>query len=136
MTWTRTRPVYVGDDDSSGIIYFPSYFHYMSEGDQLLFAELGMPVYEQLAGGVGMPTVHVECDYLAPARAGDVLTHAVRVVAGPRSSVITEHEFSKGDVLLARGRIVRAYTDMAQMAAVPLPQLVRAAIAAAQGERA
>jgi 4-hydroxybenzoyl-CoA thioesterase len=125
MTWSRTRPVYLGDDDSSGIIYFPAYFQYMSEGDQLLFADIGMPVTEQLAHGVGLPTVHVECDYLAPARAGDVLRHQVRVAAGPRSSVITEHEFRNGDVVVARGRIVRAYTDMRQMRATALPQSVR-----------
>lgn len=131
MSWSRTRPVYLGEDDGSGIIFFATYFHYMSEGDQLLFDHIGLPFHRQVADRLTMPAVHVECDYHAPARAGDVLTQHVRLIAGPRSSVTTQHEFRNGDVLVASGRIVRAYTNLDTLRSVELPPVVRQVIASA-----
>ncbi|MDT7615318.1 MAG: 4-hydroxybenzoyl-CoA thioesterase [Pseudonocardiales bacterium] len=128
MKWERTRMVYFGDDDSSGLIYFPSYFQYMSEGDQEVFAAIGYAVPDQVASGITAPTVHVECDYFAPARAGDVLTQRVVVTAGEKSSVTCEHEFHNGDVRVARGRIVRAFVDLDSMRTVDVPDGFRAAV--------
>lgn len=115
MRWQRTRTVYFGDDDSSGLIYFPTYFQYMSEGDQELFAAIGYPVQEQIASRITAPTVRVECEYSAPARAGDVLTQTILASAGRRSSVTTEHEFRNGSALYAHGRIVRAFVNLETM---------------------
>jgi YbgC/YbaW family acyl-CoA thioester hydrolase len=130
MMWSRSRTVYFGDDDSSGLIYFPAYFQYMSEGDQDLFTAIGFPVHEQIAARITAPTVHVECDYLAPARAGDVLAHEITLTAGKRTSVTTEHEFRRGEVLVARGRIVRAFVDLDDMRPVEVPAAFRAAVSA------
>ncbi len=130
MIWSRTRTVYFGDDDSSGLIYFPAYFQYMSEGDQEVFAALGFPVHEQVAARITAPTVHVECDYLAPARAGDVLAHRLSLRAGRRTSIITEHEFRRGEVMVARGRIVRAFVNLDGMRPVEVPAALRAALSA------
>lgn len=128
MRWQRTRTVLFGDDDSSGLIYFPAYFHYMSEGDQEVFSAVGYPVHEQVAARVTSPTVHVECGYLAPARAGDVLMQEVTMTAGHRSSVTSEHEFRNGDVTVARGRIVRAFVDLDTMRTVEVPPAFREAL--------
>lgn len=128
MRWQRTRTVLFGDDDSSGLIYFPAYFQYMSEGDQEVFAAIGYPVHEQVAARVTSPTVHVECDYVAPARAGDVLIQDVVVTAGRRTSIISEHEFRNGDIVVARGRIVRAFVDLDTMSPVDVPGAFRAAV--------
>lgn len=128
MRWQRTRTVLFGDDDSSGLVYFPSYFQYMSEGDQEVFAAIGYPAHEQVAARITSPTVHVECDYLAPARAGDVLSQHVVMTAGGRASVTSEHEFRCGDVVVARGRIVRAFVDLDAMTTVEVPVAFRAAL--------
>jgi 4-hydroxybenzoyl-CoA thioesterase len=130
VIWSRNRTVYFGEDDSSGLIYFPVYFQYMSEGDQEVFAALGFAVPEQVAARITAPTVHVECDYLEPARAGDVLTQQVTVTAGRRSSIVSEHEFRRGEVVLARGRIVRAFVSLDEMRSVEVPAGLRAALSA------
>ena len=135
MRWQRTRTVLFGDDDSSGLIYFPSNFHYMSEGDQEDFAAIVFPVHEQVSSRVTSPTVHVECDYLAPARAGDVLTQDVHLLVGQRTSVTSEHEFLKGEVLVARGRIVRAFVDLDTMSSCDVPAAFRAAVTRARHRR-
>ncbi|MCR1781366.1 acyl-CoA thioesterase [Nocardioides carbamazepini] len=126
MTWSRTRPVFVGEDDASGLIYFPTYLHYMSEGEQLLFVELGFPVTQQIADRVAMPVVHAECDYVAPARAGDVLTHSIELSVGRRSSVVCRHEFAKPDgEVVARAHLVRVMTDLDTLRPVAVSPSVR-----------
>jgi 4-hydroxybenzoyl-CoA thioesterase len=123
----RTRKVLVGEDDASGLIYFATYFHYMSEGDQLLFEEIGHPIHRQIRDRIAGPAVHAECDYVAPARAGDELTHEISLLTGKRSSVTSRHEFRCGDRVVARGRIVRAYIDLGRFRTVDVPAGIRAA---------
>jgi acyl-CoA thioesterase FadM len=119
---TRERTVFVGDDDASGLIFFAMYFHYMAEGDQELFESIGHPIWGQIADGTAGPAVNATCDYLAPARAGDRLLQTIRLVAGSRSSVRTEHEWTlPSGTVAARGRITRAWVDLATMETVPAP---------------
>lgn len=128
MTFRRTRSVFVGEDDASGLIYFPTYYTYMSEAEQLMFDELGLPMADQIRRGTAMPVVHSECDYIAPVRAGDVLTQVVELEAGGRSTITLWHEFrdaSTGQVR-ARARLVRALTSLEAMTSVPIPDDIRA----------
>ena len=134
MIRSRSRTVYFGDDDSSGLIYFPAYFQYMSEGDQELLAELGFPVHEQVAVRVTAPVVHAECDYVAPARAGDLLAQRIELAVGARTSTVTEHEFRRGELVVAKGRIVRAWVDLDRMQPVEVPARFRAAVCSADAD--
>lgn len=129
MIWTRYRTVYFGDDDASGLIYFPSYAQYMSEGEQEAFTAIGYPIEEQVAQRLTAPAVHVEYGCLSPARAGDRLAHRIILGVGRRSSMICEHEFHLGEVTVARGRIVRAFVDLDSMRSVEVPAAIRAALA-------
>jgi acyl-CoA thioesterase FadM len=127
VSLTRTRKVFVGEDDASGIIFFATYFHYMAEGDQLLFEQIGAPVHRQIADRAAGPAVHVECDYVSPARAGDELEHEIRLSVGRRSSYATTHEFRSGGRVVARDRIVRAFVDLDTLRTAPVPAEIRAA---------
>lgn len=128
MVYERTRPVFVGEDDASGLIYFATYYTYISEGEQLMFAELGLSMAEQVRTSTAMPVVHSECDCTGPVRAGDVLTHTIRLEVGARSTVTAHHEFrdSATGELRARGRLTRVLTLMDSMSSVPIPDDVRA----------
>jgi YbgC/YbaW family acyl-CoA thioester hydrolase len=127
VTFTRQRPVFVGEDDASGLIFFVTYFNYVNEGEQLLFEEIGLPTSKQISQRLTMPAVHAECDYIAPAHAGEVLTQTTRFTAGTRSTVTSEHEFrnAAGD-LVARAKVVRALTDLDTMRSVEIPPHIRA----------
>jgi YbgC/YbaW family acyl-CoA thioester hydrolase len=121
-THSRVRRVLVGDDDGSGLIYFPSYYHYMSEGDQELFELLGMPVTEQFRQGIASPVAHSRCDYVAPARAGDLLRHDIALFRGAHSSMTVRHTFAREDgTLVARGEVVRVWVELATMTVRPIP---------------
>jgi acyl-CoA thioester hydrolase len=128
VTYERTLRVFVGDDDSSGLIYFAAYYKLISEGEQLMFAELGVDVAAQIRNGAAMPVVHSECDCVGPARAGDTLRHAIGLEVGARSTVTTHHLFRQASTneLTARGTVVRVLTDMETMASIPVPDGLRA----------
>jgi YbgC/YbaW family acyl-CoA thioester hydrolase len=128
MPFERRRTVYLGDDDTSGLIYFASYFRYMAEGDQDYLAELGYPVVEHIGEGTTCPAVHAECDFVSPARAGDAIVQRIRIVPGDRTSFRCDHEFTNEEgTVVGRGHMVRVWVDMATMKAVPLPDWVLAA---------
>lgn len=119
------RRVYVGDDDASGLIYFASYFRYMAEGDQEYFCALGKPVWDQIAAGEGAPAVHASCDFFLPVRTGDGLLQRVRLVPGGRSSFSTGHVFENEDGrAVAKGEIVRVWTNLATLESQPYPQWI------------
>ncbi|MGK2956216.1 MAG: acyl-CoA thioesterase [Solirubrobacterales bacterium] len=120
------RSVYVGDDDASGLIYFATYFRYMAEGDQDHMAALGHPVIEGMGQGATCPAVSSSCDFLSPARAGDDLEQIITINPGRRSSFTCEHLFKVGDRLVARGRIVRVWVDLATLTPLELPRWLRA----------
>ena len=81
-----------------------------------------------VATGLGLPCVHVETDFSAPLRLGDVLEVEAAVVKLGRSSVELDVRVRRdgGAVECARMRYVVACTDLRKPAAVPLPAGVRA----------
>ena len=116
------RTVYVGDDDASGLIYFPTYSRYMAEGDQDWFSALGHPVMELIGQGVSCPAVSSSCDFTSPARAGDSLEQEIHITAGRHSSFACHHRFTIGEQTVASGRVVRVWVNLADMSPQPLPQ--------------
>jgi len=63
---TRVRVRYA-DTDTSGIVYYASYFLYFETGRVEMFRELGLPYDYHL------PIVETACRYRAPARFDDLL---------------------------------------------------------------
>jgi acyl-CoA thioester hydrolase len=63
---TRMRVRYA-DTDTSGIVYYASYFLYFETGRVEMFRELGLP-YD-----LHLPIVETACRYRAPARFDDLL---------------------------------------------------------------
>lgn len=123
-TYQRHRRVYVGDDDSSGLIFFPMYYHYIAEAEQDFFDQVGIPAWSELAEGVGSPAVHTSCDYVAPARAGDLLLQELELRLGRRTSFRIDHTFTLAGELVARASSVRVHVDTTTMRPLPLPQWV------------
>lgn len=122
---TSIRQVYIGDDDASGLIYFNSYFRYMSEADQEFFVTVGQPLIESIRSGVSCPCVNAECAYIHPVRAGDTLTQVTTLEYPGRTSFKMVHRFYLGDTLAAEGRLSRVWTDLTGMTSTPLPQWLR-----------
>jgi 4-hydroxybenzoyl-CoA thioesterase len=87
-TFSVTRKIRFGQTDPAGIVYYPNYFDMFNEIVEDWFAdELGCS-FSQLHQGesVGIPIVHVECDFSAPCRLSELLTLSLRVLSlGPTS---------------------------------------------------
>ncbi len=123
MRLSRSVRVHVGDDDSSGLLFFGSIFRYVSEGEQQLFEALGHPAWAQIQEGTAAPVVHASCDFRAPARTGTELVQDIELVAGARSSMTFTHEFTSAasGELVAQARTVRCWVDLEHMVPQALP---------------
>jgi 1,4-dihydroxy-2-naphthoyl-CoA hydrolase len=104
----RTR-VRFADVDAAGIVFFAKFFDYAHAAFEESMRAAGLSIAERLrAGDVGLPLVHAEADYHAPAAYDEALEVAVEVarigetsasftfrIAGPdgapRATVRTTH---------------------------------------------
>ena len=126
-------PVRFGDTDYARIVYYPRLLHLLHVAFEDLWAErIGIP-YDRLIEerNLGFPVVHMECDFRAPIRFGEVLQVAIGVPDVGRSSVLFTHEARVRDDadLRATARLRRVCVDMGTLRPVPLPDDLRLAFA-------
>ena len=119
---TRRR-VEFADTDLVGICHFARFFIFMETAEHDFLASLGTCVIvDGEEGRIGWPRVAASCDYLAPARFGDVLDIAVKVVRKGRTSLTYAHEITRDGTPIARGRITTVCCRLpADGKAVPIP---------------
>src|SRR6266436_6043673 len=69
MAFRTSVPVRFGDVDHAGIVFYPKFFVYFHEAFERFFDDARI-TYERLIAErrIGFPTVHIDCDYLAPLR--------------------------------------------------------------------
>lgn len=76
-----------------------------------------------------MPVVQAECGFVAPAGAGNVFTHMVRMIPGRR---LHDHQRvpvpTRRRAVVAHGRAVRVLSDLDMLRPVPIPPHVRQAL--------
>src|ERR1700704_4100390 len=119
------RKVEFADTDMVGIVHFARFFVFMETAEHEFLASLGTPVLFADGGrSIGWPRVSVTCDYLAPARFGDVLDIHVQVVRKGRSSLTYQIDIAPQGQPIARGRVTTVccrLDDPADVRAVPIP---------------
>jgi 4-hydroxybenzoyl-CoA thioesterase len=124
------------DCDPAGIVFYPRYLEmfnnlvedWFRDGLELPFAELvGVRNW-------GIPTVHLEVDFVKPSRVGETL-HAVLLVRQiGRSSVHLELLFKGPDGSdRVRGKVVLVLTDLSEHRALEIPAGLREKIAQYRG---
>lgn len=125
MSEFRTsRRVEFADTDLVGICHFARFFIFMETAEHDFLASLGTRVIvdREEEGRIGWPRVAASCDYLAPARFGDVLDIAVTVVRKGRTSLTYAHEITRDGTPIARGRITTVCCRLPPDGkAVPIP---------------
>jgi 4-hydroxybenzoyl-CoA thioesterase len=85
--FTYERPVRFEDVDAARIVFFSRFLNYCHEAMEALFVDLaGGYVGLIVERHVGLPAVHVECDFTSPLRYGDVARIDVTVDRVGRSS--------------------------------------------------
>jgi 4-hydroxybenzoyl-CoA thioesterase len=125
------RPVRFEEVDAAGIVFFPRFLSYGHEAMETLFDELeGGYVRLIRDRKVGVPAVHVECDFRHPLRYGDVARIETTVEKLGRSSVSFRYVISRlaDGVPIASILHVCAVSDLVALKAIPIPDDIRAAL--------
>ena len=130
------RPIRFEEVDAAGIVFFGRFLGYAHEAMELFFAgvEGGYP-HLVMKRRVGFPAVHVETDYHAPLRYGDVLT--IETTAGKigRTSCTLVYRFLRQDgAHAATVRHTCVLCDLDTMTKIPIPADVRAILEAHRAE--
>lgn len=81
MSYARDFTVQFGQCDPAGIVFYPRYFEMLNATVEAFFAEgLGHSFARiHIEEGCGVPTAHLDVDFHAPSRLGEVLTFTLRV---------------------------------------------------------
>lgn len=125
------RPVHFQDVDAAGIVFFANFFVYAHDAMVSLF--------DTVPGGyagfiverrVGFPVVHVDADFKAPLRFGDVPFVRVTVPKVGDKSATLRFEIVKDGATCAVVTHVVVMTDFHTMKGVPLTEDVRALLLA------
>ncbi len=128
-TFAYDRPVRFEDVDAAGIVFFARFLTYAHEAMESALGGLeGGYVRLVMERRIGMPAVHVECDFRAPLRFGDVARIATSATRIGNKSVTFRYEFTraKDGVSVATIEHVCAVTNLDAMRAIPVPDDVRA----------
>lgn len=134
MAFVHRTQVRFGECDPAGILYYPRYFDLFHRTMEVWFAEaLGRPYAPFVRdAGLGVPAVHAEADYFAPAAYGDDLDITLRISSLGRTSIGFVYEVVGADgVRRAEGRVTTVLMDLDPNSptfrrAVPLPDDFRA----------
>lgn len=121
----RTTSVYLQSTDATGVIYFTELQRFAIETfEEYLQSKqhhLGKLIAES---SYLMPIVHVEADYSAPIRVGDVLTITLEVARQGTSSFTLEYRLRHKQTQVEAGRvqIVHVTVSKETCTTIPLPE--------------
>ena len=128
-TFQTTRRVEFGDTDMAGIVHFSNFFRYMEAAETEFLRSLDSSVSWQEGGErFGFPRVAAACDYVSPARFGDLLSIAVTVEKVGTKSVLYRFDFGRNNDIIAVGRITSVFcrkTADGNMESAPVPDGLR-----------
>ncbi len=118
--------------DPAGIVFYPRYLEMFNNlVEDWCNDALDISFRELHAGrGWGLPTVHLDVDFVAPCLMGEVLQTSLVVRAIGNSSIRLEIVFQGPDGRdRVRGKVVLVLTDVRCSRGVPLPEDLRRRLA-------
>jgi acyl-CoA thioesterase FadM len=126
---TFQRRILLNDIDAAGVAFSARIIAIAHESFEMACAASGAALETLIAARVGLPLVHVDADFHAPMRHGDLIdidVHCARLGGGSVSVAIT---LRKGATTTATVRQIHACVDMDKLAARPLTDALRAVFA-------
>lgn len=126
-------PVRFGDCDPAGIVFYPRYFEMFNRlVEDWCAAGLGVSFREMhLERGIGLPTVHIETDFVAASELGEMLQAELLVQKLGNTSITLAIRLRgpQGEDRV-RAKLVLAMMDLKKRCALPIPEELRTRIAA------
>jgi len=120
--------------DPAGIVFFPRYFTMLNAVVEDWFEGPLEYSFRRLVmdHGMGVPTVHVEADFVAPSKIGDILDFNLGVTRIGRSSCgLKVAAAANGDKRLTMASTI-VHISRSEGKAVPWPEALRTRMAAYQ----
>jgi 4-hydroxybenzoyl-CoA thioesterase len=117
-----------GDCDAAGIVFYPRYLDiFNSLVEDWCREELDFSFSEIVTRrGWGLPTVHLEVDFLVPSVFGEVLSAMLSVTALGKTSINLNILLQGPDAVdRVRGKVTLVLIDRKQHRAIPIPDEVR-----------
>jgi 4-hydroxybenzoyl-CoA thioesterase len=128
-TFTTLRKIGFGDCDPSGIAYFPSYLDLLNGVVEAWWSSLGLPWRELIVSRrIGLPTVHLDVDFLSPGLFGDDILFVLRVEKIGAKSLTLTHKVDRDGTQLWRARQVVVATSLDTHSATDWPDDLRRAV--------
>ncbi len=120
------------DCDPAGMVFYPRYLEMFNNlVEDWCQEELNLPFSEVHSGrGWGLPTVHLNVDFVAPSFLGEVLSATLAVTSLGTSSIALDILLRGPDgVDRVRGKVVLVLMDTRRKRALTIPDDIRARIA-------
>lgn len=135
--FVHQRRVEFADTDLGGLIHFSRFFIFMESTEHLFLESLGAPIHSVGDDGeIGWPRVGASCEFVGPARFGDLLTLHLLVEHKGSRSMGYLFRCWRDDQLICRGHLrsvcCRMGGERLQSVAIPEPLASRLAQAASE----
>lgn len=131
QVFTTTVKVRFADCDPAGIVFYPRYFEMFNNlVEDWCHQALGLSFRElHLGCDWGLPTVHVETDFVAPSEIGDILSAELRVSKIGSASMMLQVCLNdqRGEPRV-KGKLVLVLMDLKLRKAIPIPEEIKARI--------
>lgn len=121
-----------GHCDPAGIVFYPRYFEMINDVvDDWTRTALQFSFNDMIISrGYGLPTVHIEVDFVAPSVFGDVLSAELSVRKLGTSSISIDVVLRGPDGMdRVRANVVLVLTNKQENQAIPVPTEIRERIA-------
>lgn len=127
MTFSSTQKVRFGHVDAAGIVFYPRYFEMLNAAVEDYFEQVIETDFKSihLDRGLGIPTVKLDSEFMAPSRLGDLLDFHVDVARVGRSSAELAIEVRCSDELRFRSTVVLVCMDLKTGHSFPWPDDIR-----------
>jgi acyl-CoA thioester hydrolase len=101
--------------DSLHIVWHGHYVNYFEEGRRALGRRLGIDYPTFIDQRVAVPVIHLELNYLSPAKLADTLVVVTRLLKSDSARLDFDYEIRResGDTLLATGNTSQVFTTPA-----------------------
>lgn len=126
--FSTTVRVRWGDCDAFGHVNNASYLSY--------FEEARIDYWKAVVPDIpftGMAIAHVTVDFTGQAYPGDVLTVRAAITELKRTSFWAAYEVTRGDQVVATGRLAQVFFDYRSQQSTPMPPAFRQRIASYEG---
>lgn len=130
LTFISRQLVRFAHVDAAGIVFYPRYFEMLNASVEDYFSEVVGVDFAAMHGKrrLGVPTVRLATDFVAPSRLGDQLDFRLAIAAIGRSSLELSVEVRCAAEIRLRAEVTLVCMDLDKGKALPWPDDMRSAI--------